>query len=159
METKYFARKCDNCGKGMNEGYLADDEYYCSEPCLRTQYTEAEWLELYDDGESDYFYWTDWGEDMWSHVDDEVYLADGTAVAIAIDYIVFSEKPRRGESEYITQNYGKAVREHQARQKSVGPNTVHLHRVVGLTETPLNENPPLAEDCLHRMGASCGGRS
>jgi len=30
-----FARKCDNCGHGMNEGhYYNDSHYFCSTDCL-----------------------------------------------------------------------------------------------------------------------------
>lgn len=55
-------RQCDVCNKYMVEGYLVDTEYYCSETCLHTKYTEKEWLELYDDGNSDNCYWTEWTE-------------------------------------------------------------------------------------------------
>ena len=31
-----FARKCNNCGCGMNKGFVFDDggEYYCSTACV-----------------------------------------------------------------------------------------------------------------------------
>ena len=56
-----FARKCDECGKGMNEGYVIDAgaAYYCSDECLHKHFTEEEWTELYDDGNSE-SYWTEW---------------------------------------------------------------------------------------------------
>lgn len=64
MAKKKFARKCNACGAGMNEGYCIEGgiEYYCSDACLYTEMTPAEWLELYNDGEGD-SYWTDWSED------------------------------------------------------------------------------------------------
>jgi hypothetical protein len=48
----------------MLEGYCIDNgfAYYCSDKCLYTVYTEAEWLEEYNDGNSD-SYWTTWESD------------------------------------------------------------------------------------------------
>lgn len=68
METKKFARKCDCCGSGFNEGYVIDNgaEYYCSKDCLHKHYTEEEFLSMYgEDGEGDSYY-TEWEdpEDM-----------------------------------------------------------------------------------------------
>ena len=31
-----YARKCDKCGKGFNDGFLDDTKYYCSSICLIT---------------------------------------------------------------------------------------------------------------------------
>ena len=72
MAKKQFARKCNACGKGMNEGYCIEGgiEYYCSDECLHTEITPEEWLELYNDGEGD-SYWTDWSEDPDEYLDDE----------------------------------------------------------------------------------------
>ena len=33
-----YARQCTCCGKGMNEGYFAEYEYFCSTSCLYTEY-------------------------------------------------------------------------------------------------------------------------
>jgi len=57
-------RKCSECGRPMVQGYLIHDgdEYYCSDECLHKHYTEQEWLELYDNGNSD-SYWTEWEAD------------------------------------------------------------------------------------------------
>jgi hypothetical protein len=54
-----FARKCDACGKGMNEGYVVDDgcEYFCTDVCLHTKYTAEEWAEMFA---VDIGYWTEW---------------------------------------------------------------------------------------------------
>jgi len=60
IKGEKYARKCDKCGGGMNEGYHADGEYFCSDKCLHTQYTPAEWEELADMYEDTDFYWTDW---------------------------------------------------------------------------------------------------
>jgi len=59
--VKIYARVCDECGKGMDEGYCVGggDEYYCSEECLHKHITKEEWVELYAEGEGD-SYWTTW---------------------------------------------------------------------------------------------------
>jgi len=61
--TKY-PRTCDHCGAGMNEGFVIDGGayYYCTEPCLHANMTEAEYLDAYDDGEGD-SYWTTWEDE------------------------------------------------------------------------------------------------
>ena len=56
-------RLCTCCGKDMFEGYLAEYEYFCSDKCLHSKYSDEEWTELYDGGNSDEFYWTKWEED------------------------------------------------------------------------------------------------
>jgi hypothetical protein len=71
MEQKQFARKCDNCNKGMNEGYLVNDsEYYCSDECLHTKHTEKEYKELYED---DNAYYTEWSDDDIDYDDEPIY--------------------------------------------------------------------------------------
>ena len=54
-------RICSKCGKHMNEGFCLYDglEYYCSDECLASEYTDEEYGALYvaDDG-----YWTKWEE-------------------------------------------------------------------------------------------------
>jgi hypothetical protein len=68
-----YARKCDKCGQGMNEGYFADYEYFCSDSCLHTEYSAKEWEELTSNGVedeeenlyrvpiiNDSYYWTEW---------------------------------------------------------------------------------------------------
>jgi len=54
-------RICSECNKGMREGYVIDGgaEYYCTDECLHKHYTEEEWEDMYDDGNSD-SYWTEW---------------------------------------------------------------------------------------------------
>lgn len=71
MAKKKFARECSACGAGMNEGYCIEGgmEYYCSDACLHTEITPAEWDELHNDGDSE-SYWTDWSEDP-DNFDDE----------------------------------------------------------------------------------------
>lgn len=73
METELFARKCSCCGDGMNSGYVVDGgrEYYCSEECLKQNYTMEEWLLMtsYDNEEEygmyhySYNYWTEWEDE------------------------------------------------------------------------------------------------
>lgn len=62
-EVKY-ARKCDECESGMNEGFVIRDgeEYYCSKKCLHKHYSPAKYKKMYDDGEGD-SYWTQWDEE------------------------------------------------------------------------------------------------
>lgn len=64
METTKYARCCDECGAGMNEGYCIDSgsEYYCSEECLHKHYTAGEWNDMYRDGDGD-SYFTSWDDE------------------------------------------------------------------------------------------------
>ena len=53
-------RRCDVCGETMYSGYCVhDDEYYCSDKCLYSRYTESEYMDLYLDDDVHY---ADWGE-------------------------------------------------------------------------------------------------
>jgi hypothetical protein len=72
MAYKKYARECDECGKGMNEGYCIDGgmAYYCSDECLHKDITPDEWKEMTDDEESD-SYWTTWDEDPDEYMVDE----------------------------------------------------------------------------------------
>ena len=67
-----YARKCDCCGNGMNEGYVigGGGEYYCTPKCLHEVYTPKEWQQMSSDdnitnygNSSDYNYWTEWEDD------------------------------------------------------------------------------------------------
>lgn len=55
-------RMCTQCGKQMNKGYCVDQgsEHYCSDECLHSNYTEEEWIDLYESGDS---YYTEWCPD------------------------------------------------------------------------------------------------
>lgn len=55
-------RQCHVCGEIMHEGYCINDgeEYYCSEGCLLSVYTNEEYLDMYNEGLA---YWTEWGDD------------------------------------------------------------------------------------------------
>ena len=61
-----YARKCDKCGQGMNEGFCIYEgqEYYCSDECLHSVYSQQEWLEMYnaEDNGGSSSYWTQWEE-------------------------------------------------------------------------------------------------
>jgi hypothetical protein len=71
MKQKQFARKCDKCNKGMNEGYvLVGCEYYCSDECLHKEVTEQEYKELY---ENDNAYYTEWSEEDIEEDDEPIY--------------------------------------------------------------------------------------
>ncbi len=54
-------RLCSNCNKKMNKGFCVNsgEEYYCSDKCLHTKYSDEEWEKMYVDGESDSYY-TEW---------------------------------------------------------------------------------------------------
>lgn len=57
-----FFRTCDNCGCGMNEGYVWGDGegYACSDACLFVDgYTQKQFDEDY---ENDIIFWTEWEE-------------------------------------------------------------------------------------------------
>lgn len=53
-----YDRVCDICKKPIKCGYVIHDglEYYCSDECLATKYTDKEYDNMYD---SDEAYWTD----------------------------------------------------------------------------------------------------
>lgn len=55
-------RTCDCCGTPMIDGYCIRDgmEYFCSDDCLHSTYTEEEYLELYHTDEA---YWTSWADE------------------------------------------------------------------------------------------------
>jgi hypothetical protein len=74
-----FPRKCDECGRGMFEGYCIDQgtEYYCSDKCLHKHYTHKEWLDMYEDGGDSY--WTTW------ELDDDDYWYEGTSNGIVTE--------------------------------------------------------------------------
>ena len=48
---------CTNCNVEMEDGYTICDglQNYCSDKCLSSEFTEAEYKELYDMG---YAFWT-----------------------------------------------------------------------------------------------------
>lgn len=52
-------RVCETCGKTMYEGYYVMGAYYCSPECLHNDYSEEEYIKLYDADEA---YWTEWEE-------------------------------------------------------------------------------------------------
>ena len=62
-EEKEEPRRCTCCKKEMSEGYCIEggEEYFCSDKCLITKYTEEEFTKLYDNGNGD-SYWTEWQE-------------------------------------------------------------------------------------------------
>ena len=76
MKIKMFARKCDNCNKGMNEGYLWESGYACSDKCLYVDgYTKKHFEEDY---KADRIYYTEWEE-----LDNDYYfLEDGTEIEL-----------------------------------------------------------------------------
>ncbi len=57
-------RICDVCQEEMIQGYCVEGglEYYCSEECLHTKYTDEEWAEMYEEGGDTY--WTQWDDEI-----------------------------------------------------------------------------------------------
>ena len=62
-----YARKCDKCGKGMNEGFCIyeGEEYYCDDICLHSVYSKSVWEGMYDaeDIGNSPSYWTQWEDE------------------------------------------------------------------------------------------------
>jgi hypothetical protein len=58
-------RECTVCEKEMLEGYYHEgtEEYFCTDECLRTEYTEEEIKENQQDEEEMTLYWTEWDEE------------------------------------------------------------------------------------------------
>jgi len=77
IEGTKYARKCDCCGSGMNEGYVIGDgeRYYCSEECLNTLYTNEEWQEIYDNEDG---YYSEWEQGY----DDQYIVENGVLIEI-----------------------------------------------------------------------------
>jgi hypothetical protein len=87
-----YARKCSECGKGMNKGYVIGScEYYCSDECLHKHVSPEEFLGLYDDGEGDSFY-TDWGDQ--NDWDDDDEAEEALRIAIIRDYAITRDYQR-----------------------------------------------------------------
>lgn len=63
MAYKKYARTCDECGKGFNDGYCVEGgmAYYCTDACLYKNIAPEKWEEMSADDDSD-SYWTTWGE-------------------------------------------------------------------------------------------------
>lgn len=86
-----YARKCDNCQKGFNEGFLDSGSYYCSENCLlesnkkiNKDYTWAQW-ELDHLENDDECYYTEWYDDLDEYFLDEfgnqdIFKKDGSLI-------------------------------------------------------------------------------
>lgn len=75
-----YARKCDWCNEGMNEGYMIHGgiEHYCSDECLFKNYSLDDWNDMYNDGDGDSCY-TDWENqsDMeWILIDNKLISID-----------------------------------------------------------------------------------
>ena len=58
-----FARKCDCCGKGMDDGYYLDGEYICSDECFDKTYTSEERTAMDVGGDDSDCYWTEWNDE------------------------------------------------------------------------------------------------
>jgi hypothetical protein len=65
-----YARQCECCGKGMNEGYIIEaGDTYCSDKCVLKTYTSVKSMDEFELGKDDSdSYWTTWDE-----LDDDHY--------------------------------------------------------------------------------------
>lgn len=52
-------RECDICNASMTEGYYVEqyDEYFCSDDCLHSVYSNEEYTEMFNNDDA---YWTQW---------------------------------------------------------------------------------------------------
>ena len=59
-DTERTCRRCSECGKLMRAGHCADMgvAYYCSEDCLHTDFTDAEWAAECESNDQSYY--TEW---------------------------------------------------------------------------------------------------
>ena len=67
MQVKKHPRTCNQCFKGMNEGYLIDGcETVCSEDCARSFIGDESFdneMSIWElEGDNNYIFWTDWEE-------------------------------------------------------------------------------------------------
>lgn len=78
MDKDENERICSACGKPMKKGYCIEGgmEYYCSDECLHTAYSDDEYLELYDEGNGD-SYWTEW-DDEGGTTNSDIFEPQGT---------------------------------------------------------------------------------
>ena len=91
-----YARKCDECGEGMNEGYVINGgcEHYCSDACLHKHVSADEFEDLHDDGDGD-SYWTEWeDQNDWDDDDEE---EEALRVATTRDYQALAQERKRRE--------------------------------------------------------------
>jgi hypothetical protein len=72
-----YARSCNCCGNGMNEGYFADYEYFCSDDCLYTEFPPTIWAKVTEENEDSY-YWTQWEDES----DYQYQIIDGEITSI-----------------------------------------------------------------------------
>jgi hypothetical protein len=119
MAYKKYARECDECGAGMNEGYLIDNgyKYYCSDECLYKNMTSEEWLELYNDGDGDSC-WTTWDEDLDEYMVDE---NDPAPNKLSVDAL---EIPNGMTTQFI--GMAKHLFDEQLRWKKLDPDKYNL---------------------------------
>ena len=67
IQVTEHLRSCNQCFKGMNEGYLIDScNSVCSEDCARSfigsDNFDVEMSRWELEGDNDYIYWTNWNE-------------------------------------------------------------------------------------------------
>ena len=96
-EEYLFAKVCDNCGKGMDSGYIIGGNTYCDRndsECRKTIFSDKEWDEHYDDEGDDC--WT-----TWELEDDINYTIWGHEVEMAKCCSKISKNEFERELEYI----------------------------------------------------------
>lgn len=77
-DSTLFPRRCDDCGKGIREGYVFGDcETYCDDCAFESPAEREAWLaDWTEDSDS---YWTEW---MVETVLEQAYTADGETVEL-----------------------------------------------------------------------------
>jgi len=132
MAYKKYARECDECGKGFNEGYCVDGGsfYYCSDECLHKHFTPEEWEEMSDDdGDS---YWTTWDEDP------DEYLVDDDDPApnnLSVDYVDAHNLKGAFDENKVVELFKK-----QLRDRGLDPDKYHLESWTINTQVQIKEN-------------------
>lgn len=68
MTQLTYARKCDTCGAGMNEGYLIfwNEATYCSDECLHEHVSAKKYAKMHNADEACY---TEWEEDEHEYIE------------------------------------------------------------------------------------------
>ena len=97
-EEYLYPRSCDNCGKGMDSGYIIGGNTYCDRndsECRKTIFSDKEWDEHYDDEGEDC--WTTWFE----LEDDFNYTKSGALVEMAKCCSEISKNEFEQELEWI----------------------------------------------------------
>ena len=72
-EGATYARLCDICKGGFNEGFVTGngEEYFCSDKCLHKKYSKKVWAKMHEE-DNENNYWSTWEEET-----DHQYIVKG----------------------------------------------------------------------------------